>query len=135
MDEDSRQAPNGLDKIDRVLGSPDQVHERCNQAVVFLRPWFFKFSTRPRSWSHIVSCTFPVPPDYLTALRQRGPTALAIFVYWCAAVSNAPRCLFSDGWAQRAADSAMDSLGPEWDDVLEWPRGVLQSKHHLVDKN
>jgi hypothetical protein len=50
-------------------------------------------------------------------------------------MSNAPRRWFWDGWAERAADSAMESLSPEWDDVLKWPGGVVQSKHHLVDKN
>jgi hypothetical protein len=135
MDEDIRQALTGLDMIDRVLNSPDQAHESCSQAVPFLRLWLLKFSTRPRGWPHISSWPFLVPPDYLMALRQRRPAALAIFVYWCAAMSNAPRRWFLDGWAERAADSAMESLGPEWDDVLEWPRGVMQSKHHLADKN
>jgi len=128
MDEDMRQALAGLDMIDRVLNSPDQAHESCSQAAAFLRLWLFKFSTRPIGWLHIGSWPFLVPPDYLIALSERRPAALAIFVYWCAAMSNAPRRWFLDGWAERAADSAIEFLGAEWDDVLKWPRGVMQSK-------
>jgi hypothetical protein len=111
IDEDIRQALTGLDMIDRVLNSPDQAHESCSQAIVFLRLWSFNFSTRPRGWPRIASWPFLVPPDYLMALRQRRLAALAIFVYWCAAMSNAPRRWLLDGWAERAADSAMESLG------------------------
>lgn len=75
MDEDIRKALAGRDMIDRVLNRSNQAHESCSQAVVFLRLWFLKFSTRPRGWPHIASWPSLVPPDYLMALRQRHPAS------------------------------------------------------------
>jgi hypothetical protein len=68
-----------------------------------------------------------VSQEFVELLLMKQPVALLVYVHWCAIMHRTPRRWFMNGWDRRAADTAMSSMGPEWNALLEWPRSSFES--------
>ncbi|ROV94099.1 hypothetical protein VMCG_08223 [Cytospora schulzeri] len=92
------------------------------QAAVALEKWIMKIVGRPRRWQDIMFWPSSVSDHFFSLIVARDSAALAVIVHWFAIVDRAPRRWYLDGWALRAAAVVMIHIGPEWEDLLVWPR-------------
>lgn len=92
------------------------------QAAVVLEQWTMRIAGRPRRWQDVTSWPSCVSDHFLSLIAARDSAALAVIVHWFAIVDRAPRRWYLDGWALRAAAVVINDVGPEWEDLVEWPR-------------
>jgi hypothetical protein len=94
-------------------------------AVALLRCFFINFSANPADWVTIIFWPTFLPASFVQDLESGQPFAAMLFIHWCAAIQNAPRTWFLDGWAKAAAKKCISNLSVEWFDSLDWPRRQL----------
>ncbi|OAA64202.1 hypothetical protein SPI_02849 [Niveomyces insectorum RCEF 264] len=112
---------------DGVFAGQDPDAQACYHAVVELQGWLHRVAPRPRTWLHLVWWPGAVSPAYVDLLARRHPVALVVLVHWCAVVQRMPSKWFFNGWAERAAASAvqhLDATSP-WHEATRWAREEL----------
>ncbi|KAI8964493.1 hypothetical protein F5Y11DRAFT_355571 [Daldinia sp. FL1419] len=114
-----------LDSLGCPSDTTAETKHACEQAIAALKEWIIDVNGYPGNWRQFMDWPATVPEQYLSALSQKHPTSLVIFVYWCAIMNSCPKRWYMANWANRAALAAMRHLGPEWDHVLEVPRTLL----------
>ncbi|KAI1407053.1 hypothetical protein F5Y13DRAFT_141936 [Hypoxylon sp. FL1857] len=117
-----------LDSLDYPGDTADTIRCACLHSVVALKQWVLTVDSHPRNWQHFIEWPAAVSVQYLSALSNRYPVALVVFVYWCSIMHRSPKRWYMVGWADRAATAAMKHLGEEWDYLLEFPRNILASE-------
>lgn len=107
----------------------ERTREIYSTTISSLRDWLDLTSGHPRTWHHFIWWPSTIGSEYMSLLARREPMALVIFVYWSAIMQNAPKRWFLDGWAARVAAPIFESLGPESNDILAWPRMALRLRN------
>ncbi|KAJ3577854.1 hypothetical protein NPX13_g2710 [Xylaria arbuscula] len=105
----------------------DLVRPHCDQALESLKAWTKSVRGAPQTWKHFITWPSSVTDGFITALTDKQPVALLIYIYWCAVMCGAPRRWYADGWQQRVASAAMSEIDPTYGSFLEWPIFVLSS--------
>lgn len=97
----------------------------CGEAGEALLQLYLHSGGAPKTWVHIIWWPAFMPEGVYALVAGREPRALLLVVYWCVVMARAARRWYWDGWAGRAAAAALAHVGPEWEDVLAWPRREL----------
>jgi hypothetical protein len=127
LDDDTRRAVQRLGGVRVPDDAPEGAARACRPAVSELQAWGRRTDGHPRTWIHFVMWQGAVTDDFAALMSARYPVALLIFVYWCAIMHRTRKRWFLDGLWQRIACVAMAELGDAWDDMLEWPRGMMSA--------
>ncbi|KAI0505874.1 hypothetical protein F5B22DRAFT_660911 [Xylaria bambusicola] len=101
------------------------VREHCEHALEKLKWWVRYVRGTPRIWRDFILWPGSVTDGFVTALMEKQPVALLIYIYWCVIMRRAPRRWYAESWHLRVANAAMSELGPEYAAFLEWPMLVL----------
>ncbi|KAI0120800.1 hypothetical protein F4776DRAFT_665428 [Hypoxylon sp. NC0597] len=117
-----------LDSLDYPKDTPDTTRCACLHSIAALKEWVIMVEGHPRNWRHFIDWPAAVSVQFLTALSNKYPVALIVFIYWCSIMHHSPKRWYMVGWADRAANAAMKQLGEEWDYILEFPRNMLMSE-------
>ncbi|OTB09361.1 hypothetical protein M426DRAFT_78281 [Hypoxylon sp. CI-4A] len=134
LDEQTWNAVCCLDALDYPEDTTEEARLSCVQAIAALKRWVAAVKGYPKNWRQFIDWPAAVSEQYLSALSNKHPVALVIFIYWCSVMHRSPRRWYMVGWTNRAATVAMKHLGPEWDLVLEFPRNVLSNGLNTVDR-
>lgn len=59
---------------------------------------------------------------YIELIRQRDPTAIAIFVHWAACFRCLDHLWWAKGWSYRLVKDTSTLLDESWAEILAWPR-------------
>ncbi|KAI1312339.1 hypothetical protein F5Y03DRAFT_339900 [Xylaria venustula] len=118
---DCLQAINQLNRVQHPEGTPEKTRRHCRDALERLAWWTRLVHGAPQIWKDFMLWPASVPDGFVTALTERQPVALLIYIYWCVVMHRAPKRWYADGWHSRIAVAAMAELGPEYDALLEWP--------------
>ncbi|KAI1653268.1 hypothetical protein F4813DRAFT_375261 [Daldinia decipiens] len=113
-----------LDSLGYPEDTTGEMKRACLQSIISLKEWIIEVNGYPGNWRQYMDWPAAVPEEYLSAISQRHPTSLVIFIYWCSIMHRCPKRWYA-GWASRAASVAMRHLGGEWNHVLEAPRKLL----------
>ena len=67
---------------------------------------------------------WPVTSDspFIELIRQREPTAIALFIHWAACFRCLDHLWWAKGWSYRLVKGASPLLDESWADVLTWPK-------------
>ncbi|KAI0425540.1 hypothetical protein F5Y09DRAFT_96740 [Xylaria sp. FL1042] len=132
--DDSLQAINQLRLAQHPEGTPETTRMHCNHALERLEWWARVVNGTPQFWKQFILWPASVTDEFVTALEEKQPVALLIYIYWCVVMHRAPRRWYADGWHQRVAIAATSELGPEYRALLEWPSVALNTQI-VVDVN
>ncbi|KAI0382359.1 hypothetical protein F5Y04DRAFT_53588 [Hypomontagnella monticulosa] len=116
-----------LDSLNHPEGTSPETKQACLQSVTALKEWVVDIDGHPSNWRHFIDWPAAVSEQYLSALSEKHPIAVIIFVYWCSIMNRSPKRWYMVGWASRAASAAMRNLGEEWSRALEFPRAIIAS--------
>ncbi|KAI1109982.1 hypothetical protein F5Y14DRAFT_430504 [Nemania sp. NC0429] len=125
--DDILQAINQLGLAEHPPHTPKTTREDCQHALERLKWWAQFVDGAPQIWKHFILWPASVTDGFATALIEKQPVALLIYIYWCVVMGRAPRRWYADGWHQRVAIAAMSDLGPEYGAFLDKPKLILNS--------
>jgi hypothetical protein len=120
-DDDSLRATEQLSSAVQPEGTPEPTRIDCDDAREKLTRWVQIVNGCPSFWKQFIMWPASVSDGFVRALTERQPVALLIYVYWSAIMYRAPRRWYTNGWYQRVTFTAISSLRPEYDRLLEWP--------------
>jgi hypothetical protein len=119
-DDLAEQAITNLELINEASSSL-QSRAICQDALNKLQFWLRLTSCRPRTWLHFVWWPGAIDQQYLDLLARKDPMALVILIHWCAVMKSSPKKWFMEGWAENVSRPVIPQIGPEWNDIMEWP--------------
>ncbi|KAL7942589.1 hypothetical protein V8C42DRAFT_331409 [Trichoderma barbatum] len=119
-DDLAEQAITNLELINET-SSPLRNRAIYKDALNKLQFWLRLTSSRPRTWLHFVWWPGAIDQEYLDLLGTKDSMALVILIHWCAIMKSSPKKWFMEGWAENVARPAIAQIGPEWDEIMEWP--------------
>ncbi|KAI1423632.1 hypothetical protein F5Y12DRAFT_520412 [Xylaria sp. FL1777] len=125
--DDSLRAISQLSLAQHPEGTPETTRRHCQCALQRLEWWTRFVHGAPQTWKHFILWPASVTDGFVTALVEKQPVALLVFIYWCVVMHRAPRRWYANGWHQRVAVAAMSELGSEYWALLEWPSLTLNS--------
>ncbi|KAF2973073.1 hypothetical protein GQX73_g631 [Xylaria multiplex] len=111
--DNSLQAMNELSQAEYPEDTLEETRTHCHHALESLKWWTRFVRGVPRNWKQFILWPASVTDGFITALVEKQPVALLIYIYWCVVMHRAPRRWYTDGWHQRVAFAAMSELGPE----------------------
>ncbi|RYC58486.1 hypothetical protein CHU98_g7713 [Xylaria longipes] len=123
--EDVMQSINQLSLAEHPEGTYETTRTHCEHAIETLKWWARFVHGAPRNWKHFILWPASVTDGFVTALREKEPVALLVYIYWCVIMHRAPRRWYANGWHQRVAVAAMSKIGPGYRALLEWPSLAL----------
>lgn len=125
IDDDARQALDGLDRINATLQATGMFASPCFQALGLLRQSFLRFSVRPKGWLHIIFWPASVSPAYMDLLKDGDQAAMTIFTFWLASMTNGPKVWWLEGWAETVGQTYLERIHDSWRVFLDWPQSQL----------
>lgn len=123
--DDILQAIDQLRLAEHPAHTSKTTREDCQHALERLKWWTRFVDGAPQIWKHFILWPGSVTDGFVTALMEKQPVALLIYIYWCVVMGRAPRRWYADSWHQRVALAAMSDLGPEYSAFLEKPKLIL----------
>ncbi|KAM0263508.1 hypothetical protein ACHAQJ_001126 [Trichoderma viride] len=126
-DDLAEQAITNLELINETPSSSPQNRAICQDALNKLQFWLRLASCRPRTWLHFVWWPGAIDQQYLDLLARKDPMALVILIHWCAVMKSSPKKWFTEGWAENVSRPVIPQIGPEWNDVMEWPLSRIRA--------
>ncbi|PSR76864.1 hypothetical protein BD289DRAFT_446249 [Coniella lustricola] len=94
-------------------------------AALALRTWAHNIDAWPRSWLDVMFWPWCLPAEFLDLLAAKDAVSLVILTYWFALIDRVTTRWFLEGWAKRGIAVAVLNLGPEWDDLVAWPKAQV----------
>ncbi|KAI1734651.1 hypothetical protein F4680DRAFT_462223 [Xylaria scruposa] len=125
--DDITQAIDRLSQAEHPESTSETTRTHCDHAVATLKWWARFVHGTPANWKHFILWPASVTDGFVTALREKQPVALLIYVYWCVVMHGAPTRWYANGWHQRVTLAAISYIGPEYHTLLEWPSLILNS--------
>lgn len=123
--DDILHAINQLSLAEHPADTSKPTREDCEHALERLKWWTRSVNGAPQIWKHFILWPASVTDRFVTALMEKQPVALLVYIYWCVVMGRAPRRWYSDSWHLRVAVAAMSDLGPEYGAFLEMPMLTL----------
>ncbi|KAI0449435.1 hypothetical protein F5B21DRAFT_494343 [Xylaria acuta] len=123
--DDIMQAIDQLSLAQHPEGTYEATRTHCEHAAETLKWWARFVNAAPYNWKHFILWPASVTDGFVTALREKQPVALLVYIYWCVVMHRAPRRWYSNKWHHRVAVAAMSNIGPEYRTLLECPSLAL----------
>ncbi|RWA12451.1 hypothetical protein EKO27_g2636 [Xylaria grammica] len=89
--DDSLQAMDQLSQADHPEGTFETTRTHCRHALGRLKWWSQLVHGVPRNWKHFILWPASVTDEFVTALAEKQPVALLVYIYWCAIMHRSPR--------------------------------------------
>lgn len=63
--------------------------------------------------------------EFVQLLQVGDEMSISLLIFWAACLHVLDGSWWAMGWARRIVEDALGKLGEEWEDVLIWPRSVV----------
>ncbi|KAI0185033.1 hypothetical protein EV127DRAFT_442548 [Xylaria flabelliformis] len=123
--DDITQAIDRLSQAQHPESTTEPTRTHCDHAVETLKWWARFVRGTPKNWKQFILWPASVTDGFVTALREKQPVALLVYIYWCVVMHSAPTRWYANGWHQRVTVAATSYIGPEYRALLEWPSLAL----------